>query len=395
MTTNRASIASGKAISQFRRMFNEDPALVVQAPGRVNLIGEHTDYNSGLVLPMAIDRWISIAARPLDEPRIRAHSDGHEPLDLDLSTPSEAALNSGGWGAYVGGAAWGLATQHVDYRPGLNLGWEGIVTSSIPTGASLSSSAALLLANDRLLAALANLSWDPVGAAHRANRVENHMVGVRTGTMDQLASACGQEGKAVFIDCLDDSIRYIDMPDDLRVVVLDTGTRRELTSSDYNQRRHECEDAAGRCHLSSLRQLDAMPPIERDRLIETLPLNLAARAQHVVSENERTRSMVEALTHADHDRMGLLLAQSHASLRDDYRVSSPALDAMVEAATTSPWCLGARMTGAGFGGCAMALVESSQVDAFMAQTSQRYSSATELTPHLFACRSANGAGLAS
>ncbi len=385
----------GRAIRAFHDRFGGQPDVVVQAPGRVNLIGEHTDYNAGLVLPMAIDRRIVIAARATDDDQVKATSGGHDDLDLDLRgfVGRGRRPAASGWELYVGSAASGVSNHHPSFRQETSLGWEGVVASSIPTGASLSSSAALLVATDRLFAHIAGLQWEPVAAAKRAQRVENDIVGVKTGIMDQLASACGRAGHALSIDCADNSITYVPMPSNIAVIVLDTGTRRELTSSDYNLRGQECQAAAAACGVAVLRQLDDFSPDEIESVTARLDDTLQRRLRHVISENHRTRLMVAALEMGDTTRVGSLLSESHASLRDDFEVSSRALNAIVEAAESAPGIIGARMTGAGFGGCALALVHQQQVQEFMDTTVEAYELATNNLASVYECRAADGAGI--
>jgi galactokinase len=269
-------------------------------------------------------------------------------------------------------------------------GWEGVITSSIPLGASLSSSAALELATALTFTSLAGDPWDPVAAAQVAHEAETGWVGVNSGIMDQLISACGRAGRAMLLDCRDLTQQHLAVPQDVRVVVLDTGTRRTLTTSDYNQRRDECEAAAKVLGAASLRdvtlsQLDDPP--------DGLTTVLQSRARHVVEENRRTLAAAAALSDGDTAELGALISQSHISLRDDFDVSSDALNAMVDAAWQSPGCLGARMTGAGFAGCAIALVEEEHLTEFVAEVTRRYEDTFAREPYVFPCRAAAGASV--
>jgi galactokinase len=368
-----------QATARFRRQFGGEPEIVVQAPGRVNLIGEHTDYNDGFVLPMAIDRRTVIAARHRTDSIVSVSSEGFSDAHFDLAAMEPAQ----GWDEYIKGVAWAM---DADSLPG----WEGVIESTIPLGASLSSSAALEVATALVFATLAKRRWRPSDAAQLAHRAETDWVGVNSGIMDQLISACGQAGHAVLIDCRDLTRSATPLPPGVQVVVLDTGTRRRLTESRYNQRRAECKAAAEAFGIESLRDLTATvlndPPADLSKTI-------LDRARHVVEENQRTLAAAEAMKIGDGSLLGSLMNQSHESLRDLYEVSSSALDAMVESALASPGCLGARMTGAGFGGCAIALVDDAAVDEFMDNVATRYQGTTRNQPAVYACVAAGAASV--
>ncbi len=368
-----------RAANAFRDRFGTDPAVVVQAPGRVNLIGEHTDYNDGFVLPIAIDRRTVIAARPRTDTTIVVASETFPDACFDLLTMTRES----GWEEYVKGVAWAMKA---DTLPG----WDGVIVSTVPIGASLSSSAALEIATALVFSTLAHRRWDPVEAAQTAQRGESEWVGVTSGIMDQLISACGRTGQALLIDCRDLTRTPIPLPDGTRVAVLDTGTRRRLTESNYNTRRRECKEAASAFSVASLRDLTPaafadMPP--------GLPATIGRRAVHVVEENQRAIAAAQAMRSGGAAELGDLMYQSHVSLRDNYEVSSVALDAMVEAAMASPGCLGARMTGAGFGGCAVALIKRSYVGQFSRAVTDRYQGATGHEPRVYLCDAAGGASV--
>ncbi len=352
---------------------------MVQAPGRVSLIGGHTDYNEGFVLPMAIDRRTVIAARPRTDRIVAVSSSDFPDTSFDLGSLERGS----GWGEYLKGVAWSMGADSLP-------GWEGVVVSTIPLGASLSSSAALEIATALTFITLADQDWDPVEGALLSSRAENGWVGVSSGIMDQLISACGLADHAILIDCRDLSQKPAPLPGGVSVVVLDTGTRRQLTESAYNQRRAECTEAAQGFGVASLRDL-TMPAVHNP------PKGLSdiaiRRARHIVGENERTLSAAEAMDAGDSTRLGNLISRAHVSLRDNFEVSSPVLDAMVEAAQASPGCLGASMTGAGFAGCAIAIVEETAVEAFVEATAERYRSTTGNIPSLFTCRAASGASV--
>ena len=233
-------------VEAFRHRWEAEPAVVVRAPGRVNLIGEHTDYNDGFVLPMAIDRAVWIALRPRPDRRVVLHS-----LNFgDLTDFALGGFEKGGpaWGEYVKGVAWSLSQAGHELS-----GWEGVLSGDIPIGAGLSSSAAIEVATARAFAEVSHLTWDPAAMARAAQRAENEWVGVPCGIMDQLTSACGREGHALLIDCRTLEVTPVPLPDGASIVILDTGTRRALAASAYEERRRQCRQAADFFGLSALR----------------------------------------------------------------------------------------------------------------------------------------------
>ena len=374
-------------VRRARRAFAErlggEPEVVVRAPGRVNLIGEHTDYNDGFVLPLAIDRAVVVALRPRADRRVRAVSlDFDEEATFDLD-----GLERGGpgWAEYVKGSAWALAEA-----AGPLAGWEGVVVGDVPRGAGLSSSAALELATLRAFAAVAGADWDPTRMARVAQRAENEWVGVNCGVMDQMISAAGEDGHALLIDCRTLRTEAVPLPAGTVAVVLDTGTRRGLVDSAYNRRRAACERAAAALGVPALR--DVAPDrlaAARDALDETT----YRRARHVVTENARVLEAAEAMRAGDAARLGALMDASHASLRDDFEVSSDALDLMAHLARQSDGCWGTRMTGAGFGGCAVALVGEAEAEGFVEAVGRAYQSASGRTPALYVTTATAGAAV--
>lgn len=370
-----------RVIHEFEQRFGAGPDFVVRAPGRVNLIGEHTDYNDGFVLPMAIDRAMWIALRPRDDRRVIGHSiDLDERVAFSLESISE---EKAGWGDYVKGVAWSLS--EAGYRLE---GWEGVVAGDVPIAAGLSSSAALEMAVVQAFAATSGFPADAITMAKIAQRAENEWVGVSCGIMDQLISAAGVAGHAVLIDCRSLELQPVPLPHDSVVVVLDTTTRRGLVDSVYNERRAQCEAAARFFGVSALRDVSV------DQLrTEAGGLDALARrrAQHVVTESARTLRAAEAMRRGDAVEMGELMDASHVSLRDDFEVSSPELDAIVSCAQREDAAYGARMTGAGLGGCAVALVRSDVVYAFSAAVAACYKDATGLKPNVYVCAATNGA----
>jgi galactokinase len=370
--------AERRARSAFAEHFAEPPSFMVRSPGRVNLIGDHTDYSEGFVLPIAIDRGLWLAMRPRADRRVRIWAElGDEWAEIDLDRLEQHR----GWTAYVEGIAHELTVEGVEL-----LGFDGALTSDLPAGAGLSSSAALELAAAKAFSVSSDFAWDPQRAAIMGWRVENEWLGLSSGIMDQLVCGSGHENHALLIDCRNLTGRPVAIPTGTDVVVLDTGTRRKLTESRYNERRLECEAATAAYGKEFLRDLS----------LNTLTSNpladwkLYRRAHHVVSENQRTIDAADALARDDAALVGSLMVSSHESLRDDFEVSGPELDAMVEAAVAAPGCLGARMTGGGFAGCAVALVRSSALDDFISETTRVYRDRTGLDPSLYVCKASDG-----
>jgi galactokinase len=323
-----------------------------------------------------------IAARPRDDERVIVRS-------LDFDDEGRADLSrlprGSGWFEYVKGTAWAMAGAGYRLR-----GFEGVLGGEIPMGAGLSSSAALEIAAARVFAAVSGLAWDPPVAARLGQAAENGWVGVQCGIMDPLIVAAGREGQALLIDCRDLATRAVPLPPGAVAVVLDTSTRRGLVTSAYNERRAQCEEAARLFGRASLREVTLE---ELETRWDQLPDPLRRRARHVVTENVRTLAAADALASGDKARAGRLMVEGHRSLRDDFGVSSDRLDAMVEAARETDGCYGARMTGAGFAGCAIALVEESAAAAFVATVQRRYHGRTGLEPSIYVCHPSAGAGL--
>ena len=364
-----------------------DEIRVVRAPGRVNLIGEHTDYNEGFVLPAAIDLEIRIAYLPTEDRRVElVRLDSGERDGFELDAPRSRA---GAWLDYVVGAAWALD------EAGLPLtGLRGVIASTLPPNAGLSSSAAIELASSWALLDDAAPSVDPLELARTCQRAENVYVGVQSGLMDQFAEACGVAGAALLLDCRSSEWRPVPLPPDLALVVCHTGSERRLDQSAYNVRRHQCEAAVAALALDhpEIRSLRDVTPELLANGADRLDPIAARRAQHVVAENERVGATVIALAAGDLRSVGELFAASHASLRDLYEVSSPQLDAMVEVAAAVPGVIASRMTGAGFGGCTIHLVRPDAVETLRATVERDYAARTGLIPMVLLVQATAGAG---
>jgi galactokinase len=335
--------ATGARMTIFDEVLDARPEadVVVRAPGRANLIGEHTDYNLGYVLPVALELATYLAAkRRPGVVQLRSLSEPEE-VTIDLEHP-DAPIE--GWGRYVAAVVRVLLDEDLPVE-----GLEGVIGSSVPTGAGLSSSAALEIA----LATALTPGLDPVRKAELCRRAEHDYVGVQVGIMDQLASAAATEGHALLIDCSDNSIEHVPIPQDLIVLVVDSGAGRELQTSAYNDRRNDCEEAARALGASSLREV-TLARLEEGR--GTMSANAYHRARHVITENERVLATVKALESSDFDEVGHLFAASHRSYAQDFEASLPEIDVLVDIARATPGVIASRLTGGGFGGCTVNLV---------------------------------------
>lgn len=369
--------------ADFEARFGEPPRFVVRAPGRVNLIGEHTDYNDGFVFPMAIERAVYIALRPRDDGRVSFYSSDFDATysyaldDFDHADMSPAEYAKG-------------MTRALQNAGHALVGWEGVLAGDVPVGAGLSSSAAMEMAVGQAFAAVGGFTVDGKALAQMGQWVENVWLGLGSGIMDQMISANGQADRALMIDCRTLDTEQVPIPDGYVVVILDTGTRRGLVDSEYNTRRQQCEQAAAFYHVPKLRDLDLATFNARADALDELP---RLRARHVVTENDRVLAARDALNAGDAETFGQLMNASHISMRDDFDISSPALNAMVEQAQSHSACVGARMTGGGFAGCAVALVRAAQADEFAVQVAAGYLAETGHTPQVYITQATDGVAL--
>ena len=332
--------------------------LAARAPGRVNLIGDHTDHCEGFALPMALPLDTAVALTSTGDPAsgavvVEAAGFGVVELRPGREVP--------GWALHLAGVVDLLEAEGVASR-----GWVGCVDTDVPVGAGLSSSAALEVALTTALLARAGVAWPARRVAELGRRVEHEAVGVPCGIRDQLVSAGATEGCASLLDARSGELSPVPLPPGVVVAVLDTATRRELADGAYAERRASCERAAAALGLGALRDATVA---DVDRLDDPTDRR---RARHVVTEDDRVLAVVAALGAGDVERAGALMSESHASLRDDFEVSGPGLDRIVEVAEGAPGCLGARMTGGGFAGCAVALVREGSGEAFVADVVERY-----------------------
>ena len=366
--------------SAFRRTFGRDAEVLSEAPGRVNLIGEHTDYNEGLVLPVAIDRTVAVAAARRDDHSVRVRA-------LDYGECDEFRLgameHADGWRDYVRGVAWALT----DAGYALD-GCDLAISGDVPPGGGLSSSAALEVAVAGAFAAVSGLDATPRDLALLSQRAENEFVGVPCGIMDQFAAALGRADHALLIDCRSLEVETIALPsaDALAIVVLDSRVPRRLAETAYERRREECAEAARALGVPSLRDADVSL---LEASAERLRADLYRRARHVITENERVLRAAQALRTRDLGTLGELMYESHGSLRDDFEVSTPELDTAVALAREAG-ALGARLTGAGFGGCTVNIARRNAVDAFRERLLAGYRERTGLNGEVYACRTGDG-----
>lgn len=366
---------------KYAELFNNDPQYVVRAPGRVNLIGEHTDYNDGFVLPMAIERATWIAASPTTDGKVTVHL-------LDFDQTVEFALDAFDRQGndpieYIKGVTWALQESGYELT-----GWRGVIAGDVPIGAGLSSSAALEIATARVFQAVSKFDWDVRKMALLGQKAENDWIGAKTGIMDQMISAAGEDGHAVLIDCRSLELASVPLPLGTTVVILDSSTRRGLVGSAYNERREQCEQAAEHFGVPKLRDLSLDQFEPRKHELDDVVMR---RAKHIITENERTLQASEAMRANDPVKLGQLMIASHESMRDDFEISTDALNAIVECSLQHKACYGARMTGGGFGGCGVALVKVNQVDNFVEFVTKCYTEKTGHTAKVYVSQPMQGA----
>jgi galactokinase len=350
------------------------PDVVAVVPGRVNLMGDHTDYNDGMALPMAIDRYTAVAMRKRDDGDIRVFSEIGSPVTFD---PTSLVPAGRGWGEYVAGVVWALGSSRSP--------WDGAVSSSVPIGAGLSSSASLEVAVAMGMSDLFDDGRSQIDMARAAHRAEVEWVGMSCGLMDQMAVALASAESALLIDFQSLDTTAVPFSNDLAIAVLDTATTRELLTSPYNTRRAECQEAAKALGIASLREIGVD---DLNAVVDQLDDVRFRRVRHVVTENARVLAAVEALESGDHNRLGILMTESHLSLRNDYESSSEELDLIVSIAEEYPGCYGARVTGAGWGGCAVAAVDRESAADFASSVATRYRIVADLNGEVHICRPA-------
>lgn len=376
-------------LQTFREKYEGAPTYAAFAPGRVNLIGEHTDYNDGFVLPVALTRNVCIVLRARPDDLVRIYSEEYDSWTefslADLDNPSNQA-----WGNYVRGVAWALKDRGHTIR-----GFDGVISGNVPRGSGLSSSAALEIAAAAAFLYGSNINDELTGpeVAQAAQRAENEYVGVNCGIMDQFISVLGSKDHALLIDCRSLEYTLIPMPTNASLVIGNTKASRSLASSAYNERRAQCESGVATLQkvlpeIQALRDVSSAQLLEHRSLLDPL---IYQRCSHVVAENERVLQTVQALRDGDLVLVGKLMSESHRSLRDDYAVSSKELDAMVEVMQSCSGCYGARLTGAGFGGCAIALVAQGQEQIVADAIFNGYPKKTNIWPEVYMTQASDGA----
>ncbi len=377
----------------FVQRFHARPEFIVRAPGRVNLIGEHTDYNEGFVFPTAIDREMIVAASPNGTNSISAYSlDYDETTDFLLDKIEKSAINS--WADYLRGVLNILQKRNFKLR-----GFNAVLAGNVPQGAGLSSSAAYEVAIVTLCNVMNNLSISGKDSALIAQQAENEFVGMQCGIMDQFISALGQEDAALMIDCR--SLDYRAVPLNLSehgcsIVITNSGVRRGLVDSEYNARRAECSEGVKLLSKLTGRALNSLRDIGLDEFEKhtgSLPNKVVQRCRHVISENERVLAAVSALESSDLATFGRLMNESHDSLRGDFEVSCRELDVLVRLSQGHPGVMGARMTGAGFGGCTVAIMSNDAIDGFRKTVIPEYEKQTGKKAEVYVCASTAGAQL--
>lgn len=373
-------------VRQFADLYGAPPASITRGPGRVNLIGEHTDYNEGFVLPVAIDRAAYVAAGPRDDRAIRVFSvqqNEAAELSLDQLEPGEIQ----GWPAYVAGMADFLQ------RDGHRLtGADLLVDGDVPQGAGLSSSASFEVALGAALLSLAGIPLDRLGLARAGQRTEHQYIFAMTGIMDQMISALGRQHHALLIDCRDYSTQAIPLQGDVQIVVCDSKVKRELAQSGYNRRRAECDEAVRLLQQArpEIRTLRDVTIDDLQRWGDRLPPDVLKRARHVVTENARVLESAAVLRDGNLVRFGRLMNDAHRSYRDDFEASLPPIEVLVEAAQEIPGVYGSRLTGGGWGGCTVSLVRRDAVDRFHEHVAGAYRRAVGYEPEIYVCVASEG-----
>ena len=385
---------------QFRRIFDAEAGSgaagkhrlhVIRAPGRVNLIGEHTDYNDGFVFPMAIEPEVRIPCRGRDDGRVRLASTAFPGQVVEFSVQKKIEKGQPAWANYSRGVAAELVGAGIPLA-----GMDALISNTLPVGGGLSSSAAIEVGTALALLAVSGVEMDRGRIALLCQKAEHDYAGVPVGIMDQTAVASGKTGHAMLLDCRDLSMKFIAIdPRDLRVVIANTMVRHELSGGEYAQRRRQCEEGVAffRRANPDVKALRDVTMTQVDGARSKLPDVVFRRCRHVVGENGRTVDAADRLSKEQYEEFGDLMVQSHNSLRDDYEVSCPELDYLVEEAMKVKGVYGARMTGGGFGGCIVALVQPRSVESLTEHLTSTYQGRFDKRPTIFATVATAGASL--
>jgi galactokinase len=376
---------TGVLLNEFGDRFGGSASLI-RAPGRVNLIGEHTDYNDGFVLPAAIDLFCWVAVAPRNDRALVLYSENFDDT-VDVRLDDLSIRATGKWADYPLGVAWAL--ERAGYRlRGANI----YIKGDVPLGAGLSSSAAVEVSTGYALMNIANEAVESTSLALLCQKAENEFVGARCGIMDQFVSCHGREGNALLLDCRTLNFRQVPIPPNVHLVICNTMIQHRHGTSEYNVRRTECETAISKLSqvLPGIRALRDVSLAELESHRELLGETIFKRCRHVITENQRTVAAATALETGHLEALREVMAHSHRSLRDDYEVSCRELDVMVELAERQPGVLGARMTGGGFGGCTINLVSAALSGKFRRNISEEYEAATGLKPDIYICQASQG-----
>ncbi len=373
-----------RLLELYKQHYKEEPELFCHAPGRVNIIGDHTDYNDGFVLPAAINLRTDIAASGRDDKIIRALAIDCNNETIEFSLADIQFNQEKMWVNYIGGTLLAL----MKIFPDIN-GADLVITGDVPLGAGLSSSASLEIVILRAFAKLHNLPLDGVKAALMGQNAENEFVGCNCGIMDQLISACGKQNQALLLDCRSLRYQYASIPEGLSLVIVNSNVKRGLIDSEYNDRREQCEAVAKHFGVKALRDI-SLEQLENGK--SALDEVSYRRARHVITENTRTLKALEALSANNMQAMSSLMEGSHNSLRDNFEVTTPETDYLVQIiAAVLGNKGGVRMTGGGFGGCIVALVPEETVDDVTNTINANYETETGLTPDIYICTAEDGA----
>jgi galactokinase len=381
---------------EYEKRFGEKPSHISRAPGRVNLLGEHVDYNNGMVIPAAINlsTWIAFSLSGTDKSTLVALDLEKDEIIFDSKSLQARAdiegKNLSDWAKYPAGIAWALQ------KNGLVIpGMKAVLSSNVPRGAGLSSSASVEMAFGTAWQALGGWNIPPIQLALIGQQAENQYVGMNCGIMDQISAVCGEKDQLLLLDCRSLEYLTLPLPEKVAIVIADTSVRRNLISSAYNKRRESCEEAVRLLQqkipeITSLRDISLQ---DFNKYADILPEEIQMRARHVVEEMERTTRAIPLLEEGDIKTFGKLMNECHVSLRDLFGVSGPELDLMARIAQTLPGCYGARQTGAGFAGCTVNLVEKEFIEEFSVSLTSLFEKQTRLHPEIYFCQASKGAEL--
>ena len=374
--------------AEFEKQFGTTPQIWSRAPGRVDLMGSHTDYNMGYVMTMTIDRdtWIAARSRTDNQVRIRSlNIAGESKFSLDKIKHDQRVP----WSNYVRGMAVVMQQAGYDLH-----GFDGLIHSTVPFGSGLSSSAAIEMVTAVTFQQIGGFDLTPVEMAKLGQQAENNFVGVSTGILDQYSSAMGQTGSAIQLDCRHLTSEIVPIADGLQVVICDTRAKRNLIGSEYDDRRAQCEEGVRllRKHDPTIRALRDVSLAQFNAHESDLPETVAKRCRFIIEENQRVLDLAEALPTANTSRLAYLFQNSYSGARDLFEIGAPAMEMMIQAMTTAPGIVAARQAGAGFGGCLVALVQKNCVAQFSEHVYQTYKNKSQIEPRVFAVMASTGAG---